>query len=262
MSDPLQNYLFTEVPKRPILIKGLEKATGDPNNSDLIEVNKAPIGTFYMQDDAGNKLWQKKGSTATDWQEIAGATGGTANPEDLEQLKQQQIIIPRSVSFDNVNTKTISIDGTTQSIVSGSVDVISQNTGQVIIRNNNQVTATITETGDITFNILPYEPVQIIYGIRVRLDSLPEDFLIKHFYTSLDEKNIKTMINNVTTLQSSLIMEQIKPTGLFTKNTASGPTITFSYPQSEELDHFVLERYNEDTKTWEPYDGANGIIYP
>ena len=38
-------------------------------------------------------------------------------------------------------------------------------------------------------------------------------------------------------------------------------TISWSYRDSPELDHFVLEVYDELSRQWRPYDNHMGIVY-
>lgn len=258
MADMLQTYLFAEVPKRPVLISGEEKATGHPNESTLPEVTNAPVGTFYLRYDGQNILYQKKTVNQTGWGEISG----TGSSSDLGALKEQNVIVPREKSFDNIMSNTLQITNDNGEIVTGSIDVISKETGQFLYKGDTQITATIDDSGNIVFNFIPDEPVTVVYGTRENLANLPEDFLTKHFYTNLDEKNIKTLMESMKRLEKDVMIERIKPTGMYTKNTNKGPTITFSYPQDDRIDHFVLERFDEVSKEWVPYDGEEGIIYP
>lgn len=259
------DFVNTELPQRPVLIKGQEEAMGDPNLSELQKINDAPIGSFYMQFDAGNKLWQKTAEGKEGWT-VVGGSSGSGGPLDpnLQALMEKKIIIPKIYTSEDVVT-TDSIKIPTQEdeeIVIGSVNIVDQSTGQIIIRNGMQVTGTINEEGEVFFNQAPRSDIRIVYGVKVLLNELPEDFLKRHFYTDDDERNMLTIIDDINELEKDLIKENIKPTGLYTNTTEKGTTITFSYTDDPNLDYFVLERFDEATGRWVPYDGKEGIIIP
>lgn len=64
--DDFIQFINTEMPKRSVVLRG-ENCTGDPNLSAVSYVNNAPVGTFYMQYDDNNELWQKKTSSSDGW---------------------------------------------------------------------------------------------------------------------------------------------------------------------------------------------------
>jgi hypothetical protein len=75
MPSAFENFIYAELPLRPALIKGTD-ANGDPRLSALPQVNLAPIGTLYLQDDVSPKVtWQKQGSAASNWVVISGSFG-------------------------------------------------------------------------------------------------------------------------------------------------------------------------------------------
>lgn len=256
------DFVNTELPKRPVLIKGPEEAMGDPNLSELQKINDAPIGSFYMQFDAGNKLWQKTAEGKDGWTVVGGSGGGALDP-NLQALMEKKIIIPKIYTSDDVvTTESIQIPIHEEEVVVGPVNIVDQATGQVILRNGMQVTGTIDDEGTVFFNQAPRSDIRIVYGVKVLLSELPEDFLKRHFYTDDDERNMLTIIDEINELEKDLIKENIKPTGLYTNTTEEGTTITFSYTDDPNLDYFVLERFDEATGRWVPYDGKEGIIYP
>lgn len=68
-----EDFVYAEMPLRPVMIRGATDATGDPNSSVVAKVNAAPAGTFYLQDDVTPKdLWRKVGSGSTDWLLLSG----------------------------------------------------------------------------------------------------------------------------------------------------------------------------------------------
>jgi len=71
-----ESFIYAELPLRPALIKGATEATGDPRLSALPQVNAAPLGTLYLQDNVEPKVtWQKQGSAASKWVVISGSFG-------------------------------------------------------------------------------------------------------------------------------------------------------------------------------------------
>jgi hypothetical protein len=256
------DFVNEELPKRPVLIKGEEEAAGDPNISELSKVNMAPIGSFYMQFDAGNKLWQKMSDEKEGWQ-LRGSGGGASDPS-LQALKEKKLVIPQIFTTSNIvssNQLQIPIDPLDE-VVPGEVDVVDQSTGQVVMSNGVQVTGTVNSGGMVSFSSSPNTDIRIVYGVKVSLSELPEDFLKRHFYTNDDERNMITVIDELNELETEIIRENIKPTGMYTKTTPDGTSIVFSYAEDPNISHFILERYDETNGAWVPYDGGSGIIEP
>jgi hypothetical protein len=76
MPTAFENFVYAELPLRPALIKGATEATGDPRLSALSQVNAAPLGTLYLQDNVTPKVtWQKQGTLASQWVVISGSFG-------------------------------------------------------------------------------------------------------------------------------------------------------------------------------------------
>ncbi len=70
-----EDFIIGELPLRIVLIKGTG-ATGDPRLSSLPQVNLAPIGTLYLQDELEPKVtWQKQGAASDKWVVISGNFG-------------------------------------------------------------------------------------------------------------------------------------------------------------------------------------------
>ena len=68
-----EDFVYAELPLRPVMLRGATDATGDPNASALANVNGAPAGTFYLQDDVLPKpLWRKLDSGSTSWSLLSG----------------------------------------------------------------------------------------------------------------------------------------------------------------------------------------------
>jgi len=72
-----EDFVNTELPQRPVLIKGATEATGDPRLSALPKVQGAPIGTLYLQYGTVDK-WERTGPDAADW---IKRPSGRVNPE-------------------------------------------------------------------------------------------------------------------------------------------------------------------------------------
>jgi len=78
-----EDFVNLELPKRAVTIKG-SIATGDPNLSSLPEVNFAPVGSMYFQEDiVPRKNWAKLGPEADDWSVVGEGAGDIYSPLDL-----------------------------------------------------------------------------------------------------------------------------------------------------------------------------------
>lgn len=205
------------------------------------------------------------GLTNSYWHPLS-TTGSSTGDLDatLRALRDKKIIIPQVYSTDTIITSNqlqIPISPETE-VVEGEVDVVDQATGQPILNNGTQVKGYINLSGLVAFNLPPNSDVRIVYGVMILLAELPEDFLKKHFYTDDDERNMIKIMTNIDTLEKEMLKENIKPTGLYTRTTDTGTVITFSYPDDPSISHFILEKYDEATGEWVPYDGDTGIITP
>ena len=61
-----EDFVNTELPQRPVLIKGAVEAAGDPRSSVVPKVLGAPIGTLYQQYGTVD-TWKRIGTGAEEW---------------------------------------------------------------------------------------------------------------------------------------------------------------------------------------------------
>lgn len=71
----IDTYLHTELPHRAVTLRGF---SGDPRTKTDGVVVRAPIGTFYLQEDNNNRRWERYGSDPSQWREISGVDAGTS----------------------------------------------------------------------------------------------------------------------------------------------------------------------------------------
>lgn len=65
------DFIYLEMPQRSVTIRG-DQAIGDPNKSELAKVNNAPVGTWYLQNDADNIIWYRMSSDPINgWQKVS-----------------------------------------------------------------------------------------------------------------------------------------------------------------------------------------------
>jgi len=64
-----EDFVNTELPQRPVLIKGAAEATGDPRLSALPKVQGAPIGTLY-EEYGTIDTWKRTGIDPNQWTRI------------------------------------------------------------------------------------------------------------------------------------------------------------------------------------------------
>jgi hypothetical protein len=187
-------------------------------------------------------------------------------------LDQTQIVVPET-------------DGVV--FVQGDVTVLTFDGNIVQDEEGNLITGTIDEQGKVTVTASPKQKVKLYFPVQMAFKDVPKDFLlmfmqmmiqknseymkqIAKFQTTLNGllKDIQAMKGENWTIDFSImknhqdiIKESITPKGLQVEVKNGMVHATFSYNDHPYLSHFILERWNEDTKQWEPFDGQNGIIY-
>lgn len=170
--------------------------------------------------------------------------------------------------------------------VGGDVTVLNQEGNPMLDAGGKIITGTIDPTGLITVTADVLEPSTLYFPVQMKLKDIPDDFLYL-FMEQMVKKNSRIMetvlgveekINailkdieymkgvdwtpdfSIMKNHQELVKEGITPKGLQVEVKDGMAHATFSYNDHPYLSHFVMERWDEETKTWIPYDGVNGII--
>ena len=169
----------------------------------------------------------------------------------------------------------------------GEVAVLRMNGDIITDEEGNIISGTIDEKGVVTLTAAPKEEVKLYFPVQMELKEIPKDFLlifmqmmvqknseymrqIAKFQNTLADiiKDIQAMKGENWTIDFSImrnhqdiIKESITPKGLQIEVKNGMVHASFSYNDHPYLSHFVLEKWNEDTQQWEPFDGAHGIVY-
>lgn len=170
--------------------------------------------------------------------------------------------------------------------IDGEVTVLDENLEPILI-DDEIVTAIITDKGRIILSNSLTIPVYVYFPVKMKKKDLPEDVLL-YMIDMMIQKNsrlmktvlkfeqevnqlyedIRAMKGESWTVDYSImrnhrdiIRESITPKGLNISVKNGMVHATFSYSDHPNLSHFILEKRNEQTGEWEPYDGVAGIIY-
>lgn len=148
------------------------------------------------------------------------------------------------------------------------------------------IAGSINDKGEIILSGLPPEAYTLYFPVRMNLKDIPEDFLYL-FLQQIVQKNSKVMEvvlgfesklqailddieqmkgtqwtpdYNIMRNHQDIIKEGITPKGVRTEVVDGMAHVTFSYNDHPQLSHFVVEKWDEETKRFVPYDGINGIV--
>lgn len=148
------------------------------------------------------------------------------------------------------------------------------------------IVGTIDDKGHVQLTSVPKESYQIYFPVRMKLKDIPEDFLYL-FMQQMIQKNsrvmetVLTFENQILSINQDieymkgvqwtpdfsimrnhqeLVKEGITPKGLDVEVQNGLAHVTFSYDDHPHLSHFVIEKWDESTHQFIPYDGNNGIV--
>lgn len=171
--------------------------------------------------------------------------------------------------------------------VDGEVTILNENGNPLIDDSGKIITGTIDIQGDIQLSSMPKESFISYFPVQMHLSDIPEDFLYL-FANQMIQKNSKIMesvltfedkINSIVqdieymkgvnwtpdySIMSNhreIIKERITPKSLHTEITDGMAHVTFSYVDDPSISHFILEKWDEEEKTFKPYDNNSGIVF-
>ncbi len=197
----------------------------------------------------------------------SGVLDADTRLDNIVFVTEKELLIPRKILTSAVAKTEYQLPVPAYGhYVAGPVGVFDLSGKRTLKINNKVVTATISTGGKVVFDQIPYQQVTLVYILAVKLKDLPQDFLT----TTIDilQSNTATLSDvldlqdRMTKSEANLQLERITPRGLYTQAIGSTVYVTWSYEDSPDISHFVLERYNEDTGEWIPFDGLYGIVLP
>lgn len=204
-------------------------------------------------------------------------------------LSEKDLYLPYVYELDHDLDQTTIVLPTLEGIqfLQGDVTVLQMNGDIITDGEGNIISGTINEQGVVTLTAAPREKVKLYFPVQMEFKEIPKDFLlifmqmvvqknseymrqIAKFQNTLADivKDIQAMKGENWTIDFSImknhqdiIKESITPKGLQVEVKNGMVHASFSYNDHPYLSHFVLEKWNEDTQQWEPFDGAHGIVY-
>ncbi len=170
--------------------------------------------------------------------------------------------------------------------VEGEVTVLNQEGSSMLDSNLRLITGKIDENGKIQLSAIPAEPVTLYFPVSMKFKDVPDDFLYLFIQQVIQknssvmeavlrfENSIEEIVEDIAYMKGvqwtpdfsimrnhrEIIKEGITPKGLSVEVKDGLAHVTFSYNEHPNLDHFVLEKWDEELKEFVPYDDVNGII--
>jgi hypothetical protein len=253
---------------------GFGTGTLDENSTFAREINNAISGVDISVQD-GMRLDYR----LYEIQQLA-AQGGT--------LGDKEWALPYSYTIDSDVNSTMLRVITEDDIefLAGEVTVLDHNGSPIADENNQLITGTITEAGDVMLSNIPHKPIKLYFPINVAIKDIPQDFLYV-FANMMIQKNGVFMqkifdfdkaIQDISTDMEAMkgenwtvdfsimrnhqdiIKEGITPKGLQVEVQDNIVHAKFSYNDHPNLSHFILEKWDEEKKAYVPYDGAEGVV--
>jgi hypothetical protein len=170
--------------------------------------------------------------------------------------------------------------------VEGEVTVLNAEGDPFLDEHLKIITGTIDGFGNVTLSALPPEPHIMYFPVKMNLKDIPEDFLYL-FLQQIIQKNSRVMevvlgfekqlgliLDDIQLMKGTqwtpdysimrnhqdVVKEGITPKGLNVQVIDGMAHLTFSHNDHPHLSHFVVEKWDEETKRFVPYDGINGIV--
>lgn len=204
------------------------------------------------------------------------------------KLSGKRVMMPHRYIIGQVSSVDIVAEGSIhETFIKGDVTVLNDDLSPVLDENKNIITGTIDKNGDIKLSAIPKEPVRLYYPTVINFENVDEDFLYKGLETTM-QKNFK-MVSNIITMGTNLnkiledieamkgnewtidfsimsnhidiIKEMTAPRSLQVQFTEEGQAmLSMAYLDHPYVSHYVVEKFDEDSQSWEPVNENGGII--
>ena len=208
--------------------------------------------------------------------------------ESTNKLSGKRVIMPHKYIVGLVNSVTMQGESSIhETFIKGDVIVLNDDLSPVLDDNQNLITGTIDKDGVIHLSAIPKEPVNLYYPTVINLEDADEDFLYKGLETTLQKNykmvtNIITMGTNITNIiedikamkganwtidfsimsnHIDIIKEMTAPRSLHVQFSEEGQALlSMAYLDHDYVSHYVAEKFDEESQTWEPVNENGGII--
>jgi len=202
-------------------------------------------------------------------------------------LSEKEIIFPYMTDTIMVTDTSIVLEPIEGfQFVDGEVTVLDEKGMPAVNRFNEFVSGTIDSSGNIELTDIPVTPVKIYFPVEAAFKDIPADFLRIFLQTIVQKNNeqfkklmvfenllgeilsdIRSMKGQNWTVDFSImrnhqdiIKESITPKGLHVEVKNGLAYASFSYNDHPYLSHFILEKWDEESKKFVPFDGKSGVI--
>jgi hypothetical protein len=207
--------------------------------------------------------------------------------EKLANNALKELILPYKITAEANGTEydLPAIENVTP--IEGTVTILNQDLIPLFTNDHsNLIAGELNSDGHILFNNEIHQTVNLYFPAKIAFNNIPKDFVMITVEMML-EKNSKLMksiltfqetldklINTVEQMQGAhwtadlsivknhqdIIKEKITPKSLGVEVKDGIANVSFAYEDNDFLSHFICEKYDDEAKTWKPYDGAEGII--
>lgn len=210
--------------------------------------------------------------------------------EQIQQaslLQSKSFIIPLKMEKDRLVDVSLQLPSSVEyTFISGIVTVVNHRLETIVLPNDQLLTGTVNDAGLIVFSGLTNEAVYLYVPVMMAFKDLPDNLF--DLLNDLALQKSDPLFKDLIELEASLrhvaddlaamkgvnwtidhsimdnfrrtILESISPKGLHVQVQDGVAQIMFSYQDHSNLSHFVLERWDEESQSWEPYDGNEGIV--
>lgn len=202
------------------------------------------------------------------------------------KTSEKELVMPYKYEMETPSQEVVIPEQEGVIFLDAEVTVLNQNGDPFLDQNNEIITGIINSSGKVVLTEIPLQPCRLYFPVQMKFKDIPDDFLYL-FAQQMIQKNsrimeviltfeddLKQVIDDVKYMKGvnwtpdislmknhqDIIREQITPKGLRVEVKNGIAHLMFSYNDSPELSHFVGECYDEETKSWIPYNGTDGII--
>ena len=205
-----------------------------------------------------------------------------------QSMALKQLIMPMKLSFDAAQNGLVFSAPKQEGVhfITGDVTVLDKDMMPLVDANKKLIRGKINEDGLITITENPNKAMTFFYPVKLAFKDTPEElmYMILDMVVAKNSLYMEKMVlieTAISQLQSDIVMmkganwtvdfsimknhqdivkESITPKGLSVEVIDGKVHATFSYNDHEFLSHHVLEKWDEETKQFIPYDGKSGII--
>ncbi|MFE5391886.1 hypothetical protein [Bacillus thuringiensis] len=204
---------------------------------------------------------------------------------NVEKINKE-LFIPHKYNIDIEAESFSIIKSNGISFIDGDVSVLTSDGMPARDEYNRFVQGTITEKGIVTLSTTAQKGWVLYFPVRMQFKDIPEDFLYI-FIQQMVQKNskvtqilfdleeiVKSVQEDMQSMKGAnwtadfsimrnhqdVVKEGITPKGLQVQVQDGMANVTFSYADHPHLSHFILEKWDENKKSYIPFDGKQGIV--